>query len=44
MPKPAPVNPLRRLLRGMRSAHARNSQEWIRRVEVPADRDSHRPR
>jgi len=28
----------------VRAAHARNSQEWIRRMEVPEDRDTHRPR
>jgi hypothetical protein len=29
---------LRTLLREIRAAHARSSQEWIRRMEAPADR------
>jgi hypothetical protein len=44
MPKPDSAHPLRRLVLSMRSAHARNSREWIRRMEVPMDRDSYRPR
>ena len=35
---------LRRIARRMRAAHARDSQEWIRRMEGPAGRGSHRPR
>jgi hypothetical protein len=30
-------------MRRMRSAHARNSHEWIRRMEAPVDRGQHRP-
>jgi hypothetical protein len=36
MPTPASAHPLRRLLNSMRSTHARSSQEWIRRMEIPS--------
>jgi hypothetical protein len=29
---------LRNLLRSLRAAHRRNSDEWTRRIEVPAQR------
>jgi hypothetical protein len=44
MPNSDSAHPLRRLVHTMRSAHARKSQEWIRRMEVPADRAPYRYR
>jgi hypothetical protein len=44
MPNPDSAHPLRRLVRAMRSGHARTSQEWIRRMEVPMDRTPYRYR
>jgi hypothetical protein len=44
MPNPDSAHPLRRLMRTMRSAHARKSQEWIHRMEVPMDRAPYRYR
>jgi hypothetical protein len=34
---------LRTLVREIRAAHARSSQEWIHRMEAPADRGPRRP-
>jgi hypothetical protein len=36
MPPIAPSGRLRSLLRTIRAAHRRSSDEWIRRIEVPA--------
>jgi hypothetical protein len=44
MPRTSTSDRLRRLARRMRAAHARDSQEWIRRMECSTDRGPHRPR
>jgi hypothetical protein len=42
LPLPTPAQ-LRTVVMAMRSAHARNSREWIDRMERPADRGPRRP-
>jgi hypothetical protein len=34
-----PIGWLRQVFANMRAVHARDSREWIRRMEAPAERD-----
>ena len=43
MPYRTSSSRLRKLVKEIRASHARSSQEWIRRMEVPADRGPRRP-
>ena len=43
MPHQTSSGRLRKLVHEMRAAHARASQEWIERMEAPADRGPRRP-